>query len=248
MSTGVAIACAGVAAGGLVQSATGFGFALIAAPVVAAALGPVAAVPTVALCSLVVNALTATGEGRRPEVLRRAAWILTLASVPGMALGAVVLAEAPEDVLRVIVAVVVVGSVVAVARAGAIAPRADRDGDPGGGVVAGLLAGVLATTSGVNGPAMLVHLRRVGASAAQVRDTLAVVFLATGVLTVAALAGAGALTVPSEIWLIALGAVAGQGLGRLAFRALEGHREAATRCVLALSVAAAAVPAVQALG
>jgi uncharacterized membrane protein YfcA len=242
----VVVAAAGVAAGGLVQSATGFGFALVAAPLTTAAFGPVEAVPTVTVVSLVVSLLTLAGEGRRPEVLRRSAAILIAAGVPGMAIGAVILAQAPEDVLRAGVAVVVTASVAAVAWA----PRTRPQGGPAtySGVGAGLLGGLLATTSGVNGPALLLHLRRVGSDAMQTRDTLAVVFLASGVLIVGVLAVGDTLHLRTEVVLLVVAAAVGQGLGRLAFAALEGHREAATRCVLALSVAAATVPAVQALG
>jgi uncharacterized protein len=241
----VVVAAAGVAAGGLVQSATGFGFALVAAPLVTAAFGPVEAVPTVTVVSLVVSALTLAGEGRRPAVLGRSALLLIAAGVPGMALGAVVLAQAPEDVLKVAVAVVVTVSAVAVTRT----PRARSQDDAPvhSGVGAGLLAGLLATTSGVNGPPLLIHLRRAGAGAMEMRDTLAVIFLASGVLTVAILAVGDTLEVPGSIPLLVAAAAVGQGLGRLAFAALEGHRETATRCVLALSVAVATVPAVQAL-
>jgi uncharacterized protein len=117
----------------------------------------------------------------------------------------------------------------------------------GGGVVAGLVAGVLATTSGVNGPPLLQHLRSIGAGAVEVRDTLAVVFEVTGVLALVALIAAGTLELPSGLWLIAAAAAVGQVGGRVLFAALEDHRETATRCVLALSVAAATVPAIQAL-
>lgn len=252
MSADVAIALAGVGAGAVVQSATGFGFALIAAPLAAAGLGPVAAVPTVAVASVVVNAMTVAAEQRRPEVLGRAAVVLTLTGVPGMLIGAVILAEAPEDVLRIIVALIVIGSVIAVTRTPPLSssPAVHDHGwgeELRTGTGIGFLAGALVTTSGVNGPALLVHLRRAGVTAGQMRDTLAAIFFATGVLTVASIAAVGALDLPGELLLIVAGAVVGQMLGRLAFAALARHREAATRFVLALSVAAAAVPAVQAL-
>jgi uncharacterized protein len=241
----VAIACAGVAAGGLVQSATGFGFALIAAPVVAATLGPVVAVPTISVASLMVSALTLAGEGRRPVVLWRTALVLIAAGLPGMVAGAVILANAPEDVLKVLLAVIVAVSAFAVTRVPRDVPaRAER---PGSGVGAGALAGLLATTSGINGPTLVLHLRRLGVSAIELRDTLAVIFLATGVLTVAVLAAGDTLDLPTATLLLVAAAAVGQALGRRAFFALEGHRDAATHCVLALSVAAAAVPAVQAL-
>jgi uncharacterized membrane protein YfcA len=243
VSTAVAVAAVAVAVGSLVQSATGFGFALLAAPVTTAALGPVESVPTITIAGLVVSGLVLAGEGRRPAVVRRAAWVLTLASIPGMALGAAILARAPEDALRVLVAVVVIVSAVAVVRSRERPEHTHR----GGGVVAGLVGGVLSTTSGVNGPPLLAHLRTIGAGAVEVRDTLAVVFLVSGVLALVALIVAGTLEVPSGIALIAAAAVVGQVGGRVLFAALENHREAATRTVLAMSVAAAVVPAVQAL-
>jgi len=242
MSVAIGIALAGVAAGGLVQSATGFGFALIAAPVATAALGPALGVPTVVVASLVVNTLTLAGERRRPAVIGRDALVLTLASLPGMAVGAAILANASADVLRVIVALVVAGSVVAVVRG-----ARPRQGERPSGAGAGLVSGALATTSGINGPPLLLHLRRVGADPVQARDTLAIVFVGSGVLTLVSLALAGALRLPAAAFVVVAGAVAGQVAGRWAFAALEGRREAATRCVLALSVAVAAVPALQAL-
>ena len=241
MSTELAVALAGVIAGALLQSATGFGFALIVAPVLAAALGPRVAVPTATLVGLLVNALTLVGEGRAPIVDVGAARVLLAASLPGMAVGAVVLATAPQDVLRVAIAAVVVGTVVLY-----VLTRSAGTGRSSA-VGAGLVSGVLSTTSGINGPPLVLHMRRVGMDAVRMRDTLAAYFVVSAVLTLAALAVAGALTLPAGmLWLLA-GSVAGQAAGRLAFRQLEAHREAATLVVLALSAAAAVVPVVQVL-
>lgn len=231
--------------GGFVQSATGFGFALVAAPVLAAALGPRTAVPADALLGVLVNLLTLGVERRPRAVLHRRAGVLVAASVPGMALGALVLVRAPADVLRLLVALVVVGSVAAYVRTPAHAqgrppPRTEA-------VAVGALSGAMAATAGINGPPLLLHLRRAGARADQVRDTLAAVFLAGGVLTLAALAVAGALRLPDSMLLLCLAAAAGQALGGTAFRRLAARREAAIRAVLALSAALALVPAAQAL-
>jgi uncharacterized membrane protein YfcA len=242
VSTELTAALAGVVLGGLLQSATGFGFALIVSPVLAAALGPRVAVPSAALLSLVVTGLTLLGEGRAPAVDRRAVIVLLATALPGMALGAVILATAPEDVLRVAIAAVVVATVVAYA--------VTRSTGPGRSpaAVAGFVSGVLATTSGINGPPLVLHLRRRGMGAEQMRDTLAAIFLVSAVLTLAALALAGALRLADGVLVLMAGAVAGQALGRVAFRQLEAHRDAATLGVLALSAAAAVVPVVQALG
>jgi uncharacterized membrane protein YfcA len=242
VSTELAAALAGVIAGALLQSATGFGFALIAAPVLTAALGPRVAVPTATVVGLLVNALTLVGEGRAPVVDGRAARVLLAWSLPGMALGAVVLATAPEDVLRVAIAAVVVGTVVLYVKT-----RSSGTGRSSA-AGAGRVSGVLATTSGINGPPLVLHMRRVGMGADRMRDTLAAFFVVSAVLTVAAFAVSGVLRLAGGIGWLLIGAVAGQAAGRLAFRQLEAHRDAATLAVLALSAAAAVVPVVQALG
>src|SRR4051812_9486803 len=107
------LAAAVALAGGVVQSATGFGFALVAAPGLTAALGPRVAVSTLALIGAVVNGLTLAGEGRAPLVLRRPATILVLGSIPGTALGALLLAKLPVAVLRGVVAAVTLAAVAA---------------------------------------------------------------------------------------------------------------------------------------
>jgi hypothetical protein len=64
------IALAGVFAGGLVQSATGFGYAIVAAPLLAAAYGPFVTAPTVNVLALLANVLTLTTERRPLQVDR----------------------------------------------------------------------------------------------------------------------------------------------------------------------------------
>ena len=243
MSLAVAAALAAVTVGGLVQSSTGFGFALIVAPSLTAALGPFVAVPTATVLGIVVNGLTLAGEGRRPAVLVPTAWWLIAASVPGLVLGALFLDWAPGDAVRVLVAAVVVATVVLYVRTPG--PVAERRASP---AAPGFIAGALGATSAINGPPLVLHLRRIGATAAEARDTLAFFFLVSGALTLGALAAVGALRVAPEIVGLVACAAVGQGLGRLVFPRLEAHREAATLGVLALSAAAAAVPVVQVVG
>ena len=81
---------AAVLLGGLLQSATGTGFAQLAAPVLTAVHGPHKSVATLALLGPVVSALV-LGEIRRPQVLKRTAVVLTVAGLPGMAVGVLVL-------------------------------------------------------------------------------------------------------------------------------------------------------------
>ena len=244
MSEETALACAGVLAGGFVQSATGFGFALVAAPALTATLGPLVAVPTIALVGSIVNALTLAGERRRSALLGRRAAVLIAASVPGMAVGALVLANAPRDLLRGLVAVVTLASVAAyVSQRG----QAAAGGRRASGVAPAVLAGALGAASGINGPPLVAHLRRWGATPEQMRETLAAFFLVSGLLTLGAIAVVGALDLAPDLGLLLAAAVAGQLLGGLAFARLAAFREPAVLATLALAAALAVVPAAQAL-
>ena len=67
----VAAACVGVVAGAMLQAATGFGFSLVAAPLLFAAIGPEPAVVLLLVLGLEVNLLTLGTERRRPRPLQR---------------------------------------------------------------------------------------------------------------------------------------------------------------------------------
>jgi uncharacterized membrane protein YfcA len=219
------------------QSATGTGFAMLAAPVLTAVHGPQQSVATLALLGPIVSALTLS-EVRRPEVLRRTAVVLTLAGVPGMVVGVLVLRHAPVDVLKVLVAVAVLAGVIAIGRGAKV--RGPAAGP-------GFLSGILATSTGLSGPPMVLYLLGHRARPAEVRDTLAAVFLVTGLLTIVALA-VGDLLDPAPGMLLLLAAtIAGQVLGRLIFRRLGERHRAATLGVLVVAALVALIPAGQAI-
>jgi uncharacterized membrane protein YfcA len=230
-------AAAAVLLAGAVQSGTGFGFSLVAVPALAAAYGPAAAVSTATLASLLQNSLTLVGERRRPEALWRVVAVLVVAGLPGMAIGAVVLKNAPDDALHLLVAVAVLGAVVA---------RAMRkQHEPTSGVFAGAIAGALSTSTGINGPPIVLHLLRRNIEPMQTRDTLAAFFIATGVLTVVALVLAGTFHA-APYWGVALAAAAaGQFIGRGVFMRLsKDQHERITLGLLIVSALVAAAPAI----
>ncbi|MGH2839478.1 MAG: TSUP family transporter, partial [Solirubrobacteraceae bacterium] len=83
------LAAVAVFLGASLQSATGFGFALVAAPIMFAAFGPQAAVTAGVLLGVEIGLLTLATEGRVPRVLRGDALALVAWSLPGIALGAI---------------------------------------------------------------------------------------------------------------------------------------------------------------
>src|SRR6185295_13569198 len=95
MSALVVAAGAGVAAGALLQSATGFGFSLVAAPLVFAAIEPEQAVGLLIVLGTEVNVLTLASERRRPQPRWRSCIVMLAWAAPGALAGVVVLRALP---------------------------------------------------------------------------------------------------------------------------------------------------------
>ena len=241
----VALAAAAVFLGAALQSATGFGFALVAAPILFALLGPQQAVTAGVLLGLLLNVLTLTTERRRPQVLGRDAALLLAWSVPGLALGALALRELPEGVLSALVAVAVFAAL-------AVRVRARRRVRPVVGRMrawrlpaAGAASGALSTSTSLSGPPLVFHLLARGAAPAPMRDTLAAIFAAQALLGLPALALTATFEPPDGVWALLLAGLAGQVLGRRVFAWLQGERyERAVLALLAVTALVALVASV----
>jgi uncharacterized membrane protein YfcA len=213
-----------VTLGAALQSAGGFGFALTAAPVLTATVGPRASVSALSLLGLVIAGMTIAGERRRPAVLVRPAAVLLAWALPGMALGVLALEGLGTRTLKVAVALAILGAVAAQAitsrRRGAPPPRHDA----AAAAAAGVTAGALTTSVGMNGPPLVLYLLRTPATPGQVRDTMAALFLATSLLAVGVLAVAGSFDPPGETAGLFAAVIVGQLVGARVFRQLAGDR------------------------
>lgn len=242
-----------VLVGGIVQSGVGFGFSLVVAPALAAIHDPRLAVPTAAVLALVVNGLTLSAERRPSQVRRRTAVLLVAGSLPGMVAGAVVLTRAPDDALRVLIGAVVLAAVVARVlqdrrRAAVADPGGPAEGGSRADLAVGALSGALATSTGVNGPPLVLRMLHLRVAPHELRDTLAAVYLAAGVLTLGVLAVGGALDLVPAAGLLVVAAAAGQGLGRGVFARIAGRHEQAVLVVLTVTALAALAPLGRAVG
>ncbi|HEV2775637.1 MAG TPA: TSUP family transporter [Solirubrobacteraceae bacterium] len=228
----VAVAALAVLVGAALQSATGFGFSLVAAPLLFAVLGPQEAVSAGVLLGLLLNGLTLATERRRPVVLTRDARLLVGWSVPGLLLGALALRELPERPLSALVGVAVLAGLAVRLRGGAAALRPRAWHAP----AAGAASGALATANSVSGPPLAFYLLGRGATPAAMRDTLAAVFIAQSLLALPVLLLSGTFTLPSGVWVLLAAALVGQVAGRRVFAWLQGERhERAVLAVLVLS-------------
>jgi uncharacterized membrane protein YfcA len=234
-----------VLAGAMLQSAIGFGFSLICAPLVFAATTPEQAVGLLMLLGVEVNVLTLVGERRRPRPLVRAVATVLAWALPGLALGVVILRAVDKTTIQIALTIAVFASL-AIQR-WARRHEATRPAAGWAAPAAGVAAGALTTSTTTAGPPLILLLRGRGTSALQIRDTLTACFLGLGLLGAAALAvsdtsaavpDAGALAV-----LVPL-VVAGHVAGRPVFRRLsEGAYEPVLTAVLVISAVGALVVA-----
>lgn len=219
-------AAVSVLAGAVLQSAVGFGFALVCAPLLFAALGPREAVGLENGLALFVNLVLFAG--RRPRPLVRTTALVLGWSVPGMLAGALVLEQADPRLLQVALT-----AMVFVALGLRLRPARRAGAAPGWVASAtGVVMGVLTTTISTAGPPLVLLVSGRGHEPARVRDTLAIVFMAQSVLGIAALAATGAGRWPGWGWVAVLIPLIGVGqlLGRGLFRRLaeRGYEKALT--------------------
>lgn len=239
----------GVLAGTALQSAIGFGFALVAAPLLFAAAGPEQAIGILLALSLIVNLMTLGTERRVPAPLWRPAALICVWAVPGMIAGVVVLRSVDDVVLQLLltVAVFVALAVNRAAARDAVAGDGPRAVPAWGPPVAGLAAGALSTTTQTSGPPLVLLLRGRRIAPARVRDTLTVCFLAFTFLSAAVLAAARVdRALPEGDTLLALAplVVVGHLAGRTLFaRLARGRYEQVLTTTLVVSAATGLVAA-----
>jgi len=220
---------AGVLAGTALQAAIGFGFALVAAPLLFAVAGPEQAIGILLALSVLVNAMTLGTERRVPNPLWRATTLICAWAVPGMVAGVAVLRAVDDLVLQglLTVSVFVALAVNRAAARDAGVPDEPRPLPVWGPPVAGLAAGALATTTQTSGPPLVLLLRGRRIAPSRVRDTLTVSFLAFTFLSAAVLAAAdveGALPESGTLTALAPLVVVGHLAGRTLFSRLARGR------------------------
>lgn len=171
---------------GIVQFATGFGFALVSVPLLTVVTEPHEAVLLALLMGTIGN-LGQAVEGRRhtdrPFVVR-----IMLAAVLGLPLGWLVFTRSDGAVLQVIIGAITLVAV-AVLAAGFRLHRASTRLDLG----TGLLVGILTTCTGTNGPPLVSVLHARHVSPPVFRATAATVFLLLDIVAVGLYAVTGHL-------------------------------------------------------
>lgn len=240
------LAAAAALVGASIQSATGFGFALVLSPALFAAFDPVEAVTSLLLLSLALNLLVLFERGRPEHVDWRALAPMLVAALPGLAVGAVALALLSKEALQVAVGIaVILAAAWQLSRRWARDPSAShRALPPAAGWAAGFASGALTTSISVSGPPIVLWLEAHGVRPEEFRASLAASFLVLNLAGGAVLLVAEGSTLDADVVLPLLGlVVAGYALGTMAFRRLEGDRFFALALALVACTGAASLAA-----
>ena len=220
--------------GAAVQSASGFGFALVLSPALFAVMEPAEAVTVLLALGAAQNVLVLL---ERHDARLSLLPPLILPALPGLALGAVILAALSRESLQIGVGVAVIAAGLWQLRHRAPAARVPA-------TVAGFLSGVLTTSISISGPPLVLWLEAQELRPAEFRATLAAAFLALNVAGWAVLGIAGDTTVDVSELLVLLGLVlVGHVLGAFGFRRLDHERFYRLVLALVLVTGAASVVA-----
>ena len=166
--------------GGVIQGSIGFGFALLAVPAIA--LVEPAAIPVVVMVMAIPMTVIMSARERYAIDVRGFAAIM-VGRVFGIAAGIVLLSVVPADSVSLLVGLMILLGVALSVAGLDIEPRRWVN------VGAGVVSGIMGTTSAIGGPALaVVYQRRPGP---ELRSTLALSYLAGLGLALGALAAVG---------------------------------------------------------
>ena len=190
----------------LLQSAIGFGSALVAMPLLAPLIGFTTATPLVGLCGFTVGGVVLLMDHRAVDV--RSAWRLILASFLGIPVGLVFLTHAPEAAVKAVLGVLLIAyagySLFVDLRSQRMATTTTQRKKPGNLVTYGLgfISGILGGAYNTNGPPLVIYGTLQGWSPEQFRATLQGAFFFGNILITGGHAAAGLWT--REVWTLYL--------------------------------------------
>lgn len=198
----------------MAQAVTGFGFALVAVPLLALVAGPVTAVVATTAVSLAVTGVI--GYGERAHVDRPTALRFVIAGLIGMPLGLVALSRLDERYSTILIA----GGVLLCT--GLLWSGVALPTGPWLQWGTGVLSGALVTSTGMNGPPAVLMMQAISPAPRRFRATLQVIFFGQDAAAVAAFAVLGYLdsAVAAAVVAGALGVPAGCWLGNRLFALL----------------------------
>lgn len=225
---------------GFGQTIVGFGFSLLAVPLLGLVIDPKDAV-AVSLVGLLVNSAGLAWNERRHIDWPAARWLL-IGAVPGLPVGLLILEAISTDGLRIVLAIAV-GAAVAVLASGFTIRSGSRAVEGG----AGFLTGALTTSLNTNGPPTVLALQARGLEPHRFRPTTSAVLGLTSLVGAGLFAAAGRFT--TDVISAAAVAIPALGVGWFGGAAVRRRVPAQLfrRVVLGLLVVSAAMTLTAAL-
>jgi uncharacterized membrane protein YfcA len=156
----------------LAQAVTGFGFSLLAVPLLAMIVGPVDAVVGSSMVVLPLNAVIMLRD--RTSVEWKIAGNVLVAGLLGLPVGLVVLRLVPSRFLSGFISVVVLGATFAIWKGMRIQPNRTSI------AAVGLVSGILTTATGINGPPLAATFSAMDLHPRRFRATMATIFVTIG--------------------------------------------------------------------
>ena len=203
------VSAVAVFAAALVQGVTGFGFVIVAAPVLTIYLEPTLVVPVMLLQSVVLNAAIMV-DGYRWINLRRV-WALMLAGAALTPIGAALLIGLDAAVIKVLVGVVV--GVTAVGMLLGLQRTASRE--LLASIPVGAVSGILGGATGLSGAPVVLFFTNQSVDPKESRANLVFYFQVLNMIALPSFAVGGILT--RDVFVLSLellpGALAGVGAG-----------------------------------
>jgi uncharacterized membrane protein YfcA len=239
MQLTLAVSLAGAAA--FSQSLSGFGFNLLIVPPLALVIGAKEAVVTATLMGIITSALTLTTA--RASVDWRLGGVLLATAAIGMPVGLLVLILVDPDVLRLLIAVMVLVAALLYWKGYRVAAQ-----NPFLDAGAGFLSGLLNTSTSMSGPPLVLYLQNRGVAPARFRGTINAFFLASGILAAILFAMSDRIGSPELVTLLVSAPLilVGWTVGHHAFRRLDIARF--QQVVVAVLVISATVAIVGVVG
>ena len=227
----------------LLYAISGFGFAVLAAPLFLLFLDPARAVQLVIIISTVLSIVVL--RGLLPAI---APWLLlrlALGNLVGLPLGLVAFRYADPILVRAAAGAIIFGFAIlmAISRRGSGQPGQRKHWtafamSPGLDFTAGAVLGIASALVGQPGPPVLIYLLLVGAAASTVRATLLAFFALTYGVTLAS--HAATIGIPAPTWLAAGVLIPFAFLGGLAGRPIGDRLGAEAFAMLAIALLAVA--------
>ena len=227
----------------LLYSISGFGFAVLAAPVFLLFLDPAPAIQLIIIISTVLSIVVL--RGLLPAIAPRLLLRLALGSLVGLPLGLIAFRYADPILVRAAAGAMIFGFAILMAVSRRQSGQPDRGKhwtafamSPGRDLAAGAVSGFAGALVGQPGPPVLIYLLLAGAAARTVRATLLAFFALSYGVTLAS--HAATIGVPAPTWLAAGILIPFAFLGGLAGRPIGDRLGAEAFAMLAIALLAVA--------